>query len=254
MFTIDQNITDLNIKERNIVKVFLSMNIHQVATPEMVPEGARSYVFFFREGKKRLSAYIGLHFPQTDRKLFYVHSANPFLEDEMQNIEDEARNFAEDLGAMLDEIHLENMSDLEQDGWIDDQGIFSRKKQPETAPVEQPPRPSVIAAAVPAVQPQPASAPGPPTAPAQPGPQTLPSQAVVKEQQQAPVPAPVQQNDQTKAAQLAETARKQQEIMQKAIKEGIAKPPKQTAKKEAPSSAGLVSRDREALARLLTSF
>ena len=49
MFTIDQNITDLKIKERRILKILFSMNIHQVASPEMILEEARSYVLFFGE-------------------------------------------------------------------------------------------------------------------------------------------------------------------------------------------------------------
>jgi hypothetical protein len=46
----------------------------------------------------------------------------------------------------------------------------------------------------------------------------------------------------------------QQEIMQEAIKAGIARPPKQMQNKQAPAATGVVSREREALARLLTSF
>jgi hypothetical protein len=44
------------------------------------------------------------------------------------------------------------------------------------------------------------------------------------------------------------------DIMQKAINAGIVKPPKPSIKKEALAATGVVSRDREALARLLTSF
>jgi hypothetical protein len=35
MFTIDTNITDLKIEERSLYKVLFSVNIHQVATPEL---------------------------------------------------------------------------------------------------------------------------------------------------------------------------------------------------------------------------
>jgi hypothetical protein len=42
--------------------------------------------------------------------------------------------------------------------------------------------------------------------------------------------------------------------MQKAINAGIVKPPKVSIRKEAQAATGVVSRDREALARLLTSF
>jgi hypothetical protein len=42
--------------------------------------------------------------------------------------------------------------------------------------------------------------------------------------------------------------------MQQAIQAGIVKSSKQAKKKDAQSATGLVSRDKEALARLLTSF
>ena len=61
MFTIDNNITDLKIKEKNMVKVFFSMNNHQVATPEMMLEEARSYIMFSGRPMGQLSSYIGLY-------------------------------------------------------------------------------------------------------------------------------------------------------------------------------------------------
>ncbi len=51
MFTIDTDIKDLNVRERNMMKAFFSMNNHQVATPEMMSEEARSYVIFFQRSR-----------------------------------------------------------------------------------------------------------------------------------------------------------------------------------------------------------
>ncbi len=56
--------------EKNLVKAFFSMNNHQIATPEMMLEDARSYIMFFREPGGKLSAYIGLQLLATGRKLF----------------------------------------------------------------------------------------------------------------------------------------------------------------------------------------
>ncbi len=262
MFTIDQKTTETDLKEKNLFKVLVSMNNHNVATPDTSLEEARSYVFFFREGKNRMSVYIGLHLLHVDRNLFYAHSANPFSEDKLPDIEDEARNFAEDLGAMLDEVDFASMSDLERDRWIEDQSIFSKKKQPEAAPVEQPPQPEVAAAA-PAAQ--------SPSAPKQPAPEVqatvaaepaaVPAQPIFQPQPEeipempyeAPEPAPVRKSSPAKSAPLA-AAKRRQEITQKAATTGSAKSSKQTTKGESPAATGVVSRDREALARLLTSF
>ncbi len=198
MFTIDPKITEKDLKKKILFKVFLSMNIHQVATPETSLEEARSYVFFAREGRNRLSAYIGLHLLHTDRKLFYAHSANPFLEEVLQDVEEEARYFAEDLGAMLDEVDFAGLSEPEQDSWIEGQSIFSQKKQPEAAPVEQPHQ-LAPAAAVSSVQPPAAPerltpapeeirAPEPPAASVQPVTQAHQPEA---QEQKSPREAPV---------------------------------------------------------------
>ena len=261
MFTIDPKITARDLKKKILFKVFLSMNIHQVATPETSLEEARSYVFFAREGRNRLSAYIGLHLLQTDRKLFYAHSANPFLEEVLQDVEEEARYFAEDLGAMLDEVDFAGLSEPEQDSWIEGQSIFSQKKQPEAAPVEQPHQ-LAPAAAVSSVQPPEAPerltsapeeirAPEPSAASVQPVTQAHQPEA---QEQKSPREAPVDaQVGQAKASPLA-AAKRRQEMQQNAVTIDLEKAPKQTVKKKVFSATGVVSRDREALARLLTSF
>ncbi len=61
-------------------------------------------------------------------------------------------------------------------------------------------------------------------------------------------------DDQVADAPLAAAAKKRQEIMDKAVKAGVAKPPKQPLARELSTATNVVSRDREALARLLTSF
>jgi len=256
MFTIDPKTTAKDLKGKSIYKVLLSMNIHQVATPETSLEEARSYVFIFREGRRRLSAFIGIHLLLTDRKLIYKYSANPFSEDGLSEVEDEASDFAEYMGAMMDEVDLSSMSDLEQDSWIEEQGIFSTKTQPEAVPVEQTSLPEVAAAPAqppPAAPEQPApaiSAPAPPAAPGKPLPKVYPAEA--KEQpREAPVTETVKH--QAQAPQLAATKRSG-ETAQKEATTGIETPPKQTAKKISYSATSVVSRDREALARLLTSF
>jgi hypothetical protein len=261
MFTIDPKLTERDLKKKILFKVFLSMNNHQVATPETSLEEARSYVFFAREGRNRASAYIGLHLLHTDRKLFYAHSANPFLVDTLPDVEDEARDFAEDMGAMLDEVDFASLSDSEQDRWIKGQSIFSQKKQPEAAPVEQPPQPTP-AAAVATVRPpaaperhtpEPDEIPAPKPSAASVQPVTLGQLPEAQEQQydqEVPVDVEVVQ---VKASPLA-AAKRRQEMQQNAVPTDIEKAPKQTVKKKVFSATGVVSRDREALARLLTSF
>lgn len=300
MFIVDPTITDLKVKEKSMLKVLFSMNTHQVATPEMNLEEARSYVIFCREGGGRISAYIGLHLLDTNRRLFYPHSSNPFPEEDMNAVDEEVRGFAEGMGAMLDEIDLTKMSSEEKNHWIDDQAIFNLNKQIEAKPVEQTAAPSTGSLeqpAAPAAQPQEVAAPAVPVSTAsdaQPAPAAQPQEAAapavpvsttsvtqpapVDQPQEAALPAtsghtipappspepPPQPTVQPRPPERTATAptksaqqvskKRPEDVIQRAIRAGVVKAPKPQLNKEILSTNGIVSRDKEALARLLSSF
>ena len=299
MFTVDPTITDLKVKEKSLLKVLFSMNTHQVATPEMNLEEARSYVIFCREGGGRTSAYIALHLLDTNRRLFYPHSSNPFPDEDMNAVDEEARGFAEGMGAMLDEIDLTRMSSEEKNHWIDDQAIFNLNKQIEAKPVERtagPATESLEQAAAPVariqeaaapsapvvtvsdVQPAPAVQPQETAAPAFPASTTSVAQSASADQPReaavpaalvntipappAPEPPPPSVQPRpperpasapTKTAQKV-SAKRPEDVIQRAIRAGVVKGPKPQQNKEIRSTNGIVSRDKEALARLLSSF
>jgi len=138
MFTIDNSLTDLKVKDRNIFKILYSMNSPQVATPELSVEEARCYVLFFSE-QQNLSAYIGLYLPRIDRKIFYAYTSNPFPFEAGPDVEVEATGFAEDMGFLLDEISVSGMPLDDRNRWIEEQYIFGYKKpeQEEEAGAEK---------------------------------------------------------------------------------------------------------------------
>jgi hypothetical protein len=301
MFTIDADIKDLKVKERNLAKAFFSMNNHQVATPEMMSEEARSYIIFFREAGGKMSAYIGIHLLLTGRQLFYSHTSNPFPERDSNSVEEEAISFAESLGAMLDEVNLSTMSRDEKERWIDAQDIFTPDRAKPVVPeAPVPPAQAASEAETPSVPQQPLQLqPVLPVQDMQQPPQktqpvaavsVIPQSTQAQQVQQDAVPQapkvppslqeqkvqqqPVQQAEKeaapaahaeeeiwefteqayTKAAHASPESKERHEIIQEAIKAGIVKPSKPKMKKEVQPATGVVSRDREALARLLASF
>lgn len=252
MFTVDATITDFKVKEKSILKVLFSMNTHQVATPEMNLEEVRSYVIFCREDGGKISAYIVLHLLDTNRGLFYPHSSNPFPEENMNAVDEEARGFAEGLGGMLDEIDITKMTSEEKNHWIDDQPIFNLTKQIEAKQAEQSAAPAMGSSeqpTAPAAQPQEADAPATlvDTIPAPPAPEPPPQLLVQPRPPKRPATSP------TKSAQRV-SANRPEDVIQRAIKAGVVKALKPQLNKEIRSTNGIVSRDKEALARLLSSF
>jgi hypothetical protein len=213
MFTLDQVITGPKLSEKNLVKVFFSMNNHPVATPEMTLEEARSYVLFCGESEGKVSAYIGIYFLLTGRRLFYAHSSNPFPLGEMSSVEDEALCFVEGLGALIDQIDISNLSAKEKSRWIEEQDIFSLQARPGKSPETPAPEPAEtetvtkepqepqelhLSPAVPEVAPRPqrpSVQPEPQAEPERPTPEAAPAATQaqlqqVTETQAAPQPVP----------------------------------------------------------------
>lgn len=301
MFAIDSSINDLKIREKSLLKVFFSMNVHHAAAPDMSLEEARSYVFFFNEGRETISSYIGLHFLHSDRRLFYTCSKNPFAYGELTEVETEARNFAEDLGAMLDEIDFAKMSDLEKGRWIDEQEIFSGRKKSADSPeipgadsaagqtesglesgqaenIASPGLSMPVQSAMtdPAAENGAVAAarPSRPVMPEGEQKQSVPEAHAPAARAQAPSrPAPFVQQDpaaqapatksrpqrkpaaaQAGPGRSASAARPEQtdDVLAQAVKDGIVKAPRQQLRKDL--RGGALSRDKEALARLLSSF
>ncbi len=235
MFDADPNITDLNVREKNLNKVLFSMNIHQVATPELSVEDARCYILFCGEGSN-MSAYIALYLTRTDGRIYYSYSSNPFSQEGMAQVEEEARGFVEDMGFLLDEVPLAGVSPAEKNRWIDEQAIFSQKKQPEVQPA-------------PAAEPRPDT---PSTSAVRPSPEAAEVQPR-EWKKPAPVAEPAGGQPEPGTAQPL-SAKRPESAAPPAAKADVAKPTPQQPKKNVRNATGAVSREKEALARLLASF
>lgn len=141
MFTADPNITELNVLERGgVFKVLFSMDIHQVATPDTSVEDARCFILLFREGS-RFTAHAVLSTTRTNRQFYYSHTGNPFGEEQLSSIEDDARQFAEDMGFVLDEMAVAGMSLEQRNAWFEEQGLLGKKKTTAVPAETPPPRP-----------------------------------------------------------------------------------------------------------------
>lgn len=163
MFSINETLSDLKVKERNIFKILYSMNSHPVAMPGMPSEDARCYILFFSEGPN-LSAFIGLYLPRPNKKYFYSYGSNPFPFEAEKDVEEDARAFAEEMGFLLDEINVSGMVVEDRNQWIEEQLIFGYKspeapEQAEAPAVSTVSTESVQAAAAPAAAVAPAPAP-----------------------------------------------------------------------------------------------
>lgn len=137
MYTADPNIQDLKVKDRVISKLSFSMNAPQIATPEGRTEEARCYIMLFKSGTAYAS-YIGLYLPASDRRFFYANSGNPLAEDRLNEVMEESSQFAEEMGFLLDELKLTEMSAEERDRWIEEQPFFGYAQKKEEEPEEAP--------------------------------------------------------------------------------------------------------------------
>jgi hypothetical protein len=228
--------------------------------------------------------------------MFYTYSSSSFGESELPNVEEEARSFAEGLGAMLDEIHFSGLSREARNNWIDEQEMLNpRKREPEPAPVPETPVPEPAAAVqqAPAEPAPPAPAPqpivqqtAPPAQPAaaadpvqpqpaaeatwqtrQPEQSASPSRAtneirvpVDAEENEPPAlqPQPLKKRaplrDESANSEQSAAANSIEDVLEEAVRAGVVKAPKARLKKDIRTSTGSIGREKEALARLLSSF
>lgn len=265
MFTIDPNIKDLRVKEKVVSRLYFSMNSPNIATPELGTEEARCYILFFREGNS-YSSYVGLYLPSSDRKIYYAYSGNPLSEGAIQAVTEEATRFAEEMGFLLDELNLSGMSVDERNQWIEGQPIFGFKRKAEERADGQPEEsaettsPELSQPIADQVVSQPTTEAAAPEAP--------PVKATPAVQPSVPVDPDIWPEPEIPVARKTAATRRgapsappaeedlfngQEEVARQAPKPA-ARAPKPSSRKTAPTGAGTVSRELEALARLLASF
>lgn len=185
MFDLDPSLDRIPVSSDAIERVAWSLNLTPVAGTDFAGADARAYAVTASAGGGRSACYVCLYVSSMDRAQVYRHRANPFSSAEGEAHDEEALEFLQELGFILESIDYRGWSSQERKEWFDKQPPF----HPRRPPPETPPVPKETAAA-PAAPVGPAAA-APPSVPADPpeAPPEIEGVLVLADDPDGPAPA-----------------------------------------------------------------
>jgi hypothetical protein len=112
----------------DIVKVHRGMNMVKVSVGEHLSEPSEVYIATTKDEEK-LSTNIIFYLIEPQVRTLYGFEGNPYVSSNRINIETEAREFVEEMGAILEDIGWESMSEEDQKSWLGQQFLFPTQEE-----------------------------------------------------------------------------------------------------------------------------
>jgi len=112
----------------DIVKVHRGMNMVKVSVGEHLSEPSEVYIATIKDEEK-LSTNIIFYLIESKVRTLYGFEGNPYVSSNRINIETEAREFVEEMGAILEDIGWESMSEEDQKSWLGQQFLFPTQEE-----------------------------------------------------------------------------------------------------------------------------
>lgn len=106
-----------------LVKVNRGMNMVKVSVGEHQSEPAEVYIATARDDEN-ISTYIVFYLTGPEVRALYGFDGNPYPPAQRIDIETEATDFVEEMGAILEDIGWEGMSAESRKDWVDQQVLF----------------------------------------------------------------------------------------------------------------------------------
>lgn len=128
LFLLIGEMKQLPFGPRDIVKVHRGMNMVKVSVGEHISEPSEVYITTIKDGEK-LSTNVVFYLIESKIRTLYGFKGNPYESSNRINIETEAREFVEEMGAILEDIGWESMSEEDQKGWLDQQFLFPTQEE-----------------------------------------------------------------------------------------------------------------------------
>ncbi len=133
MFNPVNDVENLPYSNQNIIKIYRGMNMVNVSIGDYTSEPSEVYITTSQEGDE-LSTFIVFYLVNPASQAIYAYGGNPFQQEERISVELEAKEFVEEMGAILEDIGWEGMPEDEKALWLENQYLFRRedgKKQDE---------------------------------------------------------------------------------------------------------------------------
>lgn len=110
MFTVDPSFTYLAVSGDRVLALAQSINASSVKVPGMPVEPATAYIVAWSAPGGGASAVIYLHYAASGTAAAYTYAPRTFPATELAGVLDEAREFLESMGFMLDDLAFRSQS------------------------------------------------------------------------------------------------------------------------------------------------
>lgn len=134
MFQLVGQMQQLPFDPADIIKVHRGMNMVKVSVGEHLSEPSEVYIATVIDGDK-LSTNVVFFLVEPKVRTLYGFEGNPYESSNRIEVETEAREFVEEMGAILEDIGWETMSEEVKGNWLDQQFLFPAKEELQ---IEQP--------------------------------------------------------------------------------------------------------------------
>lgn len=123
MFELILDLDSLPVEEDRVVQVQKGMNKLRVSVGEHVSEPSQVYIITASEGDL-YESYILFYMLEPGIRVIYGHEGNPYGPDDLEEVEQEAVDFVEEMGAILEVVPWEGMSPEERWEWLVNESIY----------------------------------------------------------------------------------------------------------------------------------
>lgn len=121
----------LDADREQVVRLAMSFNEPQVAPSGHHIQPAQAYICTLKE-RDGFSVYIYLYLTTEKTGILYVYADAATTEDECRAAEDEANQFTEDMGFMMDDLKFSDLNVLQQDKLLATIPLFGQAAKIET--------------------------------------------------------------------------------------------------------------------------
>ena len=126
MFTIDQSFTHLVARPEQVLAVVHSLNALSVKVADLPTNPAMGYFVAWDLGRGQAAALIYLNYTEIAGGVAYLHEPRAFVLTELPQVTEEAWNFLESMGFMLDDASYGTLRPEEQVALLERLPLFQQ--------------------------------------------------------------------------------------------------------------------------------
>ena len=109
----------------DIAKIHRGMNQVKVSVGEHMSEPSEVYVVTVEEGGEgNLSTYVVFFLEEPGIRILYGHDDNSYDSDRRIQVEAEAIEFVEEMGAIVEDVAWENLGEQDREKWMGQQSLY----------------------------------------------------------------------------------------------------------------------------------